>query len=90
MTRRSHRLERIAMLAIGVLAMASVAPAWADHQVYPPGWNTPATATAPVLYQFIAGGSRLHRMPPGTTAPASSGNSVGQSRGSSGNSAQPR
>lgn len=90
MARRSHRLERIAVLAIGVLAMASVAPAWADHQVYPPGWNKPATATAPVLYQFIAGGSRLHRMPPGTTALASPGNSAGQSQGSSGNSAQPQ
>jgi hypothetical protein len=79
MTYRSHRPERIALLAIGMLAAASLAPARADHQLYPPGWNTPATATAPVLYQFVPGGSHLHRMPQGTTAPAWMGTSVGQS-----------
>lgn len=86
MTRRSHRPEWIAMLAIGMLAAASLAPARADHQIYPPGWNTPATATAPVLYQFVVGGSRLHRVPPGTTAPAVT--SVGQSGVSSTGSSQ--
>ena len=70
MTRESSRPARIFALAIGLLAAASLVPAHADHQVYPSGWNTPATATATVLYQFVPGGSRLHRMPPGTTAPA--------------------
>jgi hypothetical protein len=74
MTRRSLRPERIAILAIGMLAAASLAPARADHEI-----NTPATATAPVLYQFVPGGSHLHRMPQGTTAPAWMGTSVGQS-----------
>ena len=73
MTRRSHRPERIALLAIGVLAAAALTPALADHQLYPPGWNKPATGTAPVLYQFVAGGSRLHNAPVGTTAPSYAG-----------------
>ncbi len=90
MMSRSHRPERIAILAIGMLTAASLAPARADHQIYPPGWNTPATATAPVLYQFVAGGSRLHRMPPGTTAPTWMGTSVGQSAGSGTKSSQPQ
>ena len=79
MIRRSHRPERIALCAIGMLAVAALAPARADHQIYPPGWNTPATATAPVLYQFVAGGSRLHRAPQGATAPTWTRASVGQS-----------
>jgi hypothetical protein len=88
MTRRSYRPERIAMLAIGMLAAASLVPARADHQIYPPGWNTPATATAPVLYQFVAGGSRLHRAPLGAIAPTWSRASVGQSAASGSNSSQ--
>ena len=88
MTYRSHRPERIALLAIGILAAASLAPARADHQVYPPGWNTPATATAPVLYQFVVGGSRLHRAPPGTTAPTAAVTSIGQSTASGTSSSQ--
>ena len=71
MHRSSYRAARIPALAIGILAFASLVPALADHQIYPPGWNTPATATAPVAYQFVPGGSRLHVMPPGTTAPTS-------------------
>jgi len=86
MTRRSHRPGRIAMLAIGMLAAASLAPARADHQIYPPGWNMPATATAPVLYEFVAGGSRLHRAPQGATAPTWVRASVGQSAASGSNS----
>ena len=90
MTRRSHRPERIALCAIGMLAVASLAPARADHQIYPPGWNTPATATAPVLYQFVAGGSRLHRAPQGTTAPTWARTSVGQSEAGGSKSPQPQ
>lgn len=71
MTPGLPRPARVAALAIGLLTLASIGPANADHQVYPPGWNSPATATATVLYQFVPGGSRMHRMPPGTTAPAS-------------------
>jgi hypothetical protein len=71
--------RRIALLAIGMLAAASLAPAKADHQIYPPGWNKPATATTPVLSQFVAGGSRLHWAPPGATAPTYAGALVGQS-----------
>ena len=70
MTRRSHRPERIAILAIGLLAAAALTPAMADHQIYPPGWNKPATGTAPVLYQFVTGGSRMHNAGPGATAPS--------------------
>ena len=90
MTRRSHRPESVALLAIGMLAAASLAPAKADHQIYPPGWNKPATATAPVLYQFVAGGSRLHWAPPGTTAPTYAGASVGQSAVTSATASLPR
>jgi hypothetical protein len=79
MTTRSLRPERIAILAIGLLAAAALVPAKADHQIYPPSWNKPATATAPVLYQFVAGGSRMHRAPAGTTAPTYTGAAVGQS-----------
>ena len=90
MTRRSYRSEKIAILALGMLAAASVAPARADHQLYPPGWNTPATATAPVLYQFVPGGNRLHRAPPGTTAPTSAGTSVGRFVVTGSSSSQPQ
>lgn len=90
MTRRSHRPERIAILAIGMLAAASLAPAGAS-QAYPPGWNTPATATAPVLYQFVTGGGGVrHRVPAGTTAPAWTNPSVVQSSGNVTKSSQPQ
>ena len=78
MYRSSHRLATLPMLAIGFLACTSIVSARADHQIYPPGWNVPATATAPVLYQFVPGGSRLHVMPAGTTAPASAATPVGE------------
>jgi hypothetical protein len=82
--------RRIALLAIGMLAAASLAPAKADHQIYPPGWNKPATATAPVLYQFVAGGSRQHWAPPGATAPTYAGALVGQSAVTSATASLPR
>jgi len=90
MTRRSHRPGQIAILAIGVLAVAALAPAKADHQIYPPGWNKPATAATPVLYQFVAGGSRLHWAPPGATAPTYAGALVGQSAVTSATASLPR
>jgi len=90
MTRRSHRPKSVALLAIGMLAAASLAPAKADHQIYPPGWNKPATATAPVLYQFVAGGSRLHWAPPGAIAPTYAGALVGQSGVTSATASLPR
>jgi len=82
--------RRIALLAIGMLAAASLAPAKADHQIYPPGWNKPATATTPVLYQFVASGSRLHWAPPGATAPTYAGAPVGQSAVTSATASLPR
>ncbi len=89
MTRKSYRPAGIAALAIGLLASASPVPAYADHQIYPPDWNTPTTVMAPVLYQFVPGGSRLHVMPPGTTAPAASPPSAGASA-AVGQSARPQ
>ena len=79
MISRLRRPQGIAALAIVMLAGASLVPARADHQIYPPGWNAPAAATAPVLYQFVAGGSRMHRAPPGTVAPTWAGKPGAQS-----------
>ena len=91
MTRRSLRPERIALLAIGILATASLAPARADHQTYPPGWNKPAPAVAPVVYQFVPGGGGVrHRVPDGTLAPAWAGAPATQSFVTGTTSSQPK
>ena len=69
MMRALYGSRRIAAIAIGILVATGFlapAPAQANHRVYPPGWNKPATTTGPTLYEFSPGGSRLHRVPSGT------------------------
>jgi hypothetical protein len=43
-----------AVLSVGVLAATSPL-ASASHDVYPPGWNRPATSLPQATYQFKAG-----------------------------------
>ena len=49
----------LAALALGALAGA---PAFAGHDVYPPGWNKPSTP-GPVIYTYDPVDLSMHHVP---------------------------
>lgn len=49
----------LAALALGALAGA---PAFAGHDLYPPGWNTPTTP-GPVIYTYDPVDLSMHHVP---------------------------
>jgi hypothetical protein len=57
----TFRTAAIAAFLAGAPTLAS-----ANHELYPPGWNTPSQP-GPLLFQFVPGGSRYHVVKPATT-----------------------
>jgi hypothetical protein len=57
----TFRTTAIAAFLAGAPTLAS-----ANHELYPPGWNTPSQP-GPLLFQFVPGGSRYHVVKPATT-----------------------
>jgi len=66
MTRTYRLASTFRMAAVAVVLAAAPTLASANHDLYPPGWNTPSQP-GPVLFQFVPGGSRYHVVKPATT-----------------------
>jgi hypothetical protein len=56
-----RRLSSIGIAAL-VLEALAVAPAFAGHDVYPPGWNQPSTP-GPVIYTYDPVDLSMHHVP---------------------------
>jgi hypothetical protein len=72
MNRISRRLSAMGAAALAAVVLASAPTlAYAGHNPYPPGWNTPTTPSGLILYQFVPGGERYHVVKPATAQSAS-------------------
>jgi len=67
----AHRARRLCIALLSFVPLMAAMPA-AAAGIYPPGWNRPQPAAAPVLYDFKPGSLHRGRVPgtPATPTPA--------------------
>lgn len=69
MTSVRFSLRAAALAAFGAIAVAATGSTASAHQPYPANWNV-KSAPAAVVYQFVPGGNRMHRVDGRTVAAA--------------------
>lgn len=61
MTSVRFSLRAAALATFGVIALAGSSSTASAHQPYPANWNV-KSAPASVVFQFVPGGNRMHRV----------------------------